>query len=126
VTESALDEVAATWLAGERAFNSKDLAGWFAATHPEVRTFQGDRFQTGAEALAEAPAMLEAADRFETIWHEGTVVDDSAVLWGECEFDIRIGNGPATTFLLAFSAYYVRTNGSWRSLFTHYTQVQRP
>lgn len=111
------------WLAGCSAYNCKDIDGWMKSAHPQLNSFQGNRFQTLAEGMAKAPAVLEVSDRFETTWVEGTVVGGSAVLWGECEFDVRLDDGPATTFPLAFSAYYTRVDDAWCALFTHYTPL---
>lgn len=121
-----LDEVYALMDAGDAAFNAKDAAGWAAATHPDGHSFQGDRWASPADFDAGlAEEFLAASEGWTTLWRDGLVVGDTACVWGECEWRFRLGD-EAHVIRLASSWTWARTDGTWRSLFSHYTPLVSP
>ena len=108
--------------AGCDAFNRKDVTGYLASAHPSAWTHQGGVFMSVEALRAVAPTVVEASERFEvTEWQGGVVIGGTGVAWGEFEFVAKDGARGTTTSTGKFSVHFVRVDGSWRVLFSHYT-----
>lgn len=124
VSEADLLEVYAALDASLAAFNAGDIEGWLDGNHPEVHSFQLDHFISMADltgGLAELQSAMGDGD-WTTVWREGVVAGDAACVWGESEWPYRLGD-ERHVVRMGSSWYFVKTDGAWKCLFSHYTML---
>jgi hypothetical protein len=121
--QDPLRELYATMDASTAAFSAGDIDGWLAGNHPSVHSFQGDRFMTMADfdaGVAELQTSISA--EWNTIWREGVVEGNAGCVWGEVEWTYQLSDERHVT-RIACSWYYVRMDGAWKAMFSHYTPL---
>ena len=122
VSQPDLAEVYAAMDATQAAFNAGDIEEWMGAAHPDAHSFQLDHFLGMADftgGVADFQVATSDGD-WKTLWREGVVEGDAAVVWGEAEWPYRLGD-ERHLVRMACSYYFVKMDGSWKSMFSHYT-----
>lgn len=100
-------------------FNSKDVAAWMDPFHEQAVTYNGG-FMAVADIRPIAEVAIEGYSRFAIDNVDGRIVDDTAVLFGDYALDMADG----TSTRGAFTFTFVRVDGAWQTLLTHYTPTQ--
>jgi uncharacterized protein DUF4440 len=103
-------------LASCEGFNRKDVGAWLDPFHEDAVTYNKG-FITLAVVRPMADAILESARSFNVENVDGRIVDNTAILFGDYRFELA--DGTAETG--AFAITYVRTDGAWKALLSHYT-----
>lgn len=120
--DAEVQELTSIFDAGAAAFNAKNVDGYLESTHPAAWTYQGGIFSSVEALRPVVPTILESADHFSvTKWLGGLVVGDCGAAWGEYEFAVKGADGATTSSTGHLSAHFVRVDGAWCILFTHYT-----
>jgi hypothetical protein len=103
-------------LASCEGFNRKDVGAWMDPIHEDAVTYNKD-FMPISTIRPIAKDVLDASKSFTVDNVDGRIVDDTAILFGDYRFELNDGSVESG----AFTATYVRTNGEWKALLTHYT-----
>jgi hypothetical protein len=118
-----LPEVYAAMDSARAAFNAGDIDGWLGGNHPGVHSFQGDRFIGMSDFAAGVAAdQVAASEGWDVIWRDGVVEGDSACVWGEVDWPYHLDER-RHVLRMACSWYYVKVDGTWKALFSHYTML---
>lgn len=97
-------------------FNNKDVAAWMDPFHDDAVTYNNG-FMATSTIRPIADTLIESFKSFTIDNVDGSIVDDTAILFGDYATEMTDG----TTTTGAFTFTFVRTNGAWKTLLTHYT-----
>ena len=103
-------------LASCEGFNNNDVSAWMDPFHDDAVTYNGG-FIPVAIIRPMADTLIETFKSFTIGNVDGRIVDDTAILFGDYLTEMADG----TTTRGAFTFTFVRTNGEWKTLLTHYT-----
>ena len=103
-------------LASCEGFNRKDVGAWLDPFHEDAVTYNKGFIPLSA-IRPMADTILASATSFNVENVDGRIVDDTAILFGDFRFELADGTVEAG----AFAITYVRSDGEWKALLSHYT-----